>query len=299
VHEFLVSPPSADDLAGAVERLLRRVRVDSGKRLTVAVYSAKGGLGTTTIAVNLAFAFAARDTHQRVALADFVVSGGDAGMMLDLRPSYDIGDLALKLDRIDGSLLESILSQAPGRVSVLPASERPETLETVDGAAAATILKELRGHYPVTVVDCEHHPSDRMLAALDAADRVVLVTQLNVAAMRSAQRTLALCRRLGYPDEKLLIVANRTHATDLVSAADAAKVLERELFFRLPNDYEVCTAALTRGLPVVKHEPNSSLARAFGTLAAKIGGDESDTEIENRTNGQKPRLSRLFGIGRK
>jgi hypothetical protein len=162
-------------------------------------------------------------------------------------------------------------------VSVLPASERIETLELVDGNAATAIIKALRAHFTYTVVDCEHHPTDRTLTAFDAADRIVVVTQLNVAAVRSAQRTLALFRRLGYDDDKIVVVANRAQPSDLISADDAARVLERELFWRLPNDYRASEAALTRGVPVLESDPASALARAYLTLAAKLGvGDDAD-----------------------
>jgi pilus assembly protein CpaE len=277
VHEFLVYPPTADDLAAAVDRMVRRSQPATGKRATFAVYSAKGGVGTTSVALNLAYALGRNEPGANVVLADFVVSGGDVAVMLDQRPSYDVGDLALKLGQVDGALLDSLLARTKSGVSVLPASERIETLELVDGNAATAIIKALRAHFTYTVVDCEHHPTDRTLTAFDAADRIVVVTQLNVAAVRSAQRTLALFRRLGYDDDKIVVVANRAQPSDLISADDAARVLERELFWRLPNDYRASEAALTRGVPVLESDPASALARAYLTLAAKLGvGDDAD-----------------------
>jgi len=299
IHEFLVAPPSAEDLTRAVDRMLRRSRPEPSSRLAFAVYSAKGGLGTTSVALNLAFAFAQTVGAGRVALADYVVSGGDVGVMLNLRPSYDIGDLALKLAQLDASLLESFITRTPQGVAVLAASERPEALESVDGLAAGRILDELRTHFATTVVDCEHHPTDRTLTAMDAVDRILVVTQLNVAAVRSAQRTLQLFGRLGYPDEKVVVVANRAQPSDLISPADAAKVLDREVYFRLPNDYRASEAALTRGLPVVTHDPNTALAKAYVALAAKLAGAEGATDGPATRDTQSSRFGRLLGIGRK
>ncbi|MGZ8375772.1 MAG: AAA family ATPase [Gemmatirosa sp.] len=299
VHEFLVTPPSTDDLTRAVDRMVRRARPESAPRLAVVVYSAKGGMGTTSVSLNLAFAFARTAGAGRVALADYVVSGGDVGTMLNLRPSYDIGDLAPKLAQLDAALLESFITRTPQGVAVLAASERPEALDTVDGLAAGRILEELRTHFATTVVDCEHHPTDRTLTALDAADRIVLVTQLSVAAVRSAQRTLQLFVRLGYPDEKIAVVANRTQPGDLISANDVGKVLDRELFFRLPNDYRASEAALTRGLPVVVHDPNTALARAYVALAAKLAGAEGALVAPAARDVLPSRFGRLLGIGRR
>jgi Flp pilus assembly CpaE family ATPase len=103
------------------------------------------------------------------------------------------------MDRVDEELLFSVLSATTGGVWVLPASENEEVSDLLDATAAASILNHLRAHFSV-VVDCEHHMSDRTLAAFDAADRIVFVTQLIVPALRSTKRSLELCERLGYPD---------------------------------------------------------------------------------------------------
>jgi pilus assembly protein CpaE len=300
VHEFLVAPPSAEELSGAVERLVRRVQAESTPRLTVAVYSAKGGLGTSTVAVNLAWQFATLGKGGRTALADFVVSGGDVGVMLNLKPTFDIGDVALKVSQLDSSLLESVLVSGPGGVRVLAASERPETLEMVDGNVANLVLSQLNAAYSYTVVDTEHHLTDRTLSALDAADKVVLVLQLNVAAVRSAQRTVTLCRRLGFTDDKLVLVVNRFQPGDLLSVDDAARVLDHPIAVRIPNDYRASEAALTRGVPVSEYADDTPMARAYAELARLLAGMQAPTPTAQRDrNGQGSRFGRLLGIGRK
>jgi len=184
-----------------------------------------------------------------VALADFVMGGGDVRVLLNLKPAYDVGDLAVKMDRVDEELLFSVLSTTTGGVWVLPASENEEVSDLLDATAAASILNHLRAHFSV-VVDCEHHMSDRTLAAFDAADRIVFVTQLIVPALRSTKRSLELCERLGYPDSKLFVVVNRHHSGDVLSLNDAKDVLGREVFWTIPNDYRAFADALTRGRPV-------------------------------------------------
>jgi pilus assembly protein CpaE len=298
IHEFLVYPPDPKDLSAAVDRLTRRARGDAKLGAVIAVYSGKGGLGTTSVAVNLAFALAKQHPDGRIALADFVGAGGDVRVMLNLRPAYDIGDLVKKLDRIDADLLHSLLSPVSESVWVLPSSEDPEVTETLDAAAAGTILDQLRAHYAFTVVDCDHHVSDPTLAALDAATRIVLVTQLNVQALRSTQRTLGLCRRLGFPDEKVVVVVNLHQSGDVVSAADAVQVLERSIFFRLPNDYKASTAAMTKGVPIAQHDPRSPLAASFEQLASRLNGTEP--AAGRQSNGQRTAgLARLFSLRRK
>lgn len=298
IHEFLVYPPGPAEFSRAVDRLMRRTHGDGGAGVAIAVYSAKGGLGTTSIAVNLAFALARGHRDGRVALADLVAGGGDVRIMLDLKPAYDLGDLAGKAGRIDAELLDSLLTPRAGGVWVLPAAEDPEVADGIDGTTIANIVEQLRAHFTFTVIDCEHALSERTLAVLDAADHLVLVTQLNVAALRSTQRTLALCQRLGYAEEKCHVVVNRHHSGDAISASDAASVLGREIFFALPNDYRLSTAALTKGVPVSEHDAASQLARSYTTLAARLdGGSAADGAMRNGKHGG--RVGRLFNFGRR
>ncbi len=272
IHEFLVSPPPPEELAGAVERLMRRMLGDVRKGELIAVYSAKGGLGTTTIAVNIAQAFANSRPDSRVALADLVVAGGDVRVFLNLKPSYDLTHLVAKGKLVDAELLNSILSPVPGGVWALPTSENPEPDELFDAATIGSILDLLRANFAVTVADCEHHLSERTLTALDAADRVLLVTDITVASLRSMQRTLGLCRRLGYPDNKVCVVVNRYQSADVLPLKDAENLLQRAIYWQLPNDYRLAAAAVTKGVPLVVHDPGSKLAHSYRDLAVKLGG---------------------------
>ena len=299
VQEFLVAPPDANDLAAALDRLVRRTTKETQRGLVVAVYSGKGGLGTTSVAINLAYGFAKNHADRRVALADFVMGGGDVRVLLNLKPAYDVGDLAVKMDRVDEELLFSVLSSTTGGVWVLPASENEEVSDLLDATAAASILNHLRAHFSV-VVDCEHHMSDRTLAAFDAADRIVFVTQLIVPALRSTKRSLELCERLGYPDSKLFVVVNRHHSGDVLSLSDAKDVLGREVFWTIPNDYRAFADALTRGRPVTDKDSSSPLGRNFIQLAAKLGGtSQTPPAAAGSTPTHGSRFSRLLGRGKK
>jgi pilus assembly protein CpaE len=297
VHEFLTFPPDPTEFAAAIDRLLRRRSSDGHKGQVITVYSAKGGLGTTTLAVNLAFAFAQNNDKQRVALADFVVSGGDVRVLLDLKPEYDIGDLVAKVDRVDEELLFSVLAPTEGGVWALAASESAEVSELIDAATASAIINHLRSNFPMTVIDCEHQISDRTLASLDAADKIVLVTQLNVPSLRSTKRTIELFDRLGYEEPKVLIVVNRHHSADLVSLGDAREVLGRDIYWKVPNDYRGFADAISGGKPFTLHAPSSPAARNIIQLAAKLGGGA----VHPSTNGAAPKskLGRLLRLGRK
>lgn len=294
VHEFLVAPPDPSELATAVDRLTRRHHGESRRGQVYAIYGSKGGLGNTTLAVNLAHALARNNRDARVAVADLVVSNGDVRVLLNLKPLYDVGSVAQKLDRLDAELLNSLLTPNGEGVWVLPGTEDPELDDVLDAGAITAIVEQLRANFTFTVLDCEHHMSERTLAALDIADRVILNTQLTVPALRATQRALQICERLGYPNDKLWVVVNRYQATDVLSPADAASLLKHDIQWKLPNDYQTTAAALMKGTSVMEHDAASKLAWSFSQLAAKLGGGNAHSVNGNGSGGAGSRLRRLF-----
>jgi pilus assembly protein CpaE len=296
VHEFLVFPPNAQEFSAAVDRLSRRGKAEVEQGTTIAVYSAKGGLGTTSIAVNLAFGLAEANPNGRVALADFVVHGGDLRVMLNLSPAYDVGDLVARVEHIDAELLSSILTPSAGGVWILPSSDRPEIAELVDSATATTLIAELKKHFAYSVLDCEHYLTDRTLSALDGADKVVLVTQLNVAALRGTQRTISLCQRLGYGDDKLVVVVNRHQSSEVLTPSDASTLLNMPIFHLLPNDFKTADGAASKGVPVGQYDKNARLTQSYASLVSKLTGVAGSN---GKARDAGSRLSRIFSIGKK
>jgi pilus assembly protein CpaE len=296
IHEFLVSPPDPSELSGAVDRLMRRVPAEVRRGQVFAVYSPKGGLGTTSIAVNLADAYARTHADSRVALADLSVGGGDVRVFLNLSPAYHMGDLVKKLDRADAELFYSLLTPTQRGIWVLPGPDDPELDDELGAATIGSMIDQLRVHFAFTVLDCEHHLSERTVAALDAADRVVLVTQLNVPSLRSMQRTLALCRQLGYPSEKLCVLVNRYKADDVLTLKDASQVLTCEVATTLPNDYQLSSSALTQGVPVAQLSTDAELSRSYARLASKLLGAPTDAVVVPADHSGGLRLGRFFGL---
>jgi pilus assembly protein CpaE len=296
VQEFLVYPPNAQEFSAALDRLIRRGKTEVEQGMTLAVYSAKGGLGTTSIAVNLAFGLADANPNGRVALADFVVHGGDLRVMLNLSPAYDVGDLVARVERIDADLLSSILTPSTGGVWILPSSDRPEIAELVDSATATTLIAELKKHFAFSVLDCEHYLTDRTLAALDAADKIVLVTQLNVAALRGTQRTISLCQRLGYGDDKIAVVVNRHQSNEVLTPSDASTLLNMPIFHLLPNDFRTADGAASKGVPIAQYDKSARLAQSYATFVSKLTGAAGSN---GKARDAGSRLSRIFSIGKK
>src|SRR5687767_7701239 len=293
IQEFLVRPISVSELSSSLERLARRTSSTVINGQVFAVFGSKGGVGASTAAVNLAHALTLVHPEAKVAVADFALPGGDVRLLLNVRPPYDLADIALKIDRMDADLLHSVMVPALDKLWVLAAPERPEADEEVDANVSATVVRQMRSAFNYSVLDCEHRLNDRTLAALDAADRIILLTELKVPALRSAQRMISVFRRLGYPNEKLAVVVNRYQSEDVVSPGEAAEVLKTEIFFRLPNDYPTCSRASTEGVPIAVNAPQSKLAASYRQLATRLSGG-SEHEARSSTNGSRIKLRTMF-----
>src|SRR5688500_6066254 len=293
IQEFLVRPIAIGELSSSLERLARRTSSTVINGQVFAVFGSKGGVGASTAAVNLAHALTLVHPEAKVAVADFALPGGDVRLLLNVRPPYDLADIALKIDRMDADLLHSVMVPALDRLWVLAAPERPEADEEVDANVSATVVRQMRSAFNYSVLDCEHRLNDRTLAALDAADRIILLTELKVPALRSAQRMISVSRRLGYPNEKLAVVVNRYQSEDVVSPGEAAEVLKAEIYFRIPNDYLTCSRASTEGVPIAVNAPQSKLAASYRQLATRLSGS-TEHEARSSTNGSRMKLRTMF-----
>lgn len=302
--EFVVSPASPQELEGALLRLETKwLRAPRGGHVT-AVYSPAGGAGVTSIAVNVAHALARRKPAGRVAVADMVVGLGDVATHLNVAPVYDLGELVRNLDRADSESLQSIMTSVADGLDALAGTSDIELGEEVTADAVQRILSLMRSSYSYTVLDLEHTVSPRTIAALDAADRIVMVFQVTVAGLRKVKRALTLFEQLDFPAEKVVLVANRVGAGDVMSWPDVAKSLGRTVDFRLPNAYQVIADAQTRGIPVAAsaNAPGAApLIEAYSLLAVRLMGLSGATpgSVESLSATGRSGLGRLFGKLRK
>ncbi len=298
VGEFLVTPPSPGDLEAALLRLQRKWGAAAVRGTITAIYSPKGGVGATTVAVNLGDALARRRPDGRVALIDLNMGLGDVVTHLNLQSDYDVGDLVRKLDQADAELLHAIVTSCGDGLFALPATDDLEAADAIQADEVSRVLAACRGSFTHTVVDCEHSFNPRTVAALDASDRIVLVLQSNVATIRAVKRTLSLFQQLDYPDDRVVVVVNREGPGDVLSRQDIAKALGRGVDIRLPNAFQVTTDAQTKGVPVSKVSQSGALTAAYDQLASAVSGEVAIVESATERPSGKT-IGRFFGRKRK
>lgn len=235
----------------------------------ISVHGPKGGVGTTTIAVNLAVALY-QQTGRRVALMDSSLLSGDVGVAMNIANENSIADVVAHLREIDADLLNSTLVKHSSGIWVLPAPTELERAEQINGEETSAVLHGLRAHFDIVVADTSSRPDEHLLAALDQSDVVLVVCTPEIASLKNAARFLALAHELGYGDEKLKLTINRLSSQGSIPLRDIEANLRHKMSFGLPSDGIPVIEALNAGEPVVIMRPHARIAREIGNVAHQL-----------------------------
>ena len=263
-----------------------------GRRLIV-VYSPKGGVGTTTIAVNLALAIAAR-MPDAAAVVDLTPMGGHVATHLDIRPKLTIADLIRDSQGLISPeiLRTTYLTRHERGVQVLAGSPAATTAQLMTGEDATRTLEGLLAAVPNVVADLGSHLDERVVASLEAADDVVIVVTPDFPALKA---THAFLEYLGEAAAKIAeptIVVNEIYALQTLTPGDIENALARRVAIRIPYDPLLYLRAANQGTPVFAAAPTSQPARRFDQLAAILLGEDAPAAApEQRRRG----LAGVFG----
>jgi pilus assembly protein CpaE len=260
--EFVVG--DVDHLVQAVRALLTAGTNRSLGTVTT-LFAPKGGVGATTLAVNLAGALEKRG--ERTCLVDLDLEMGDVLSFLDLSGSYGLADVIANLHRLDRGLLDTSLPRHTSGVRVLSQSNRIEDAEVVDAPALRRLLDFLRQHYQHVVVDGARGFGELSLAALDASQRILLVVTQEIPSIRNARRCSDLFHRLGYGQERVRLVVNRHHKKARIGDDLLAETAGLPIAARIGNDYPAVDRSIHAGALLTDDSGRSQLARDIGGLA--------------------------------
>jgi pilus assembly protein CpaE len=271
--EYLAPAPDEErQLLAAIRRAAPEV---SGARplkqgALIALVGAKGGVGSTFTACQLAAALAR--LGGRTALVDGHLRHGDVALYLDLAPKYDFSSLAAGDHPIDGTYLRTTLAPHPSGIAVLAAPKLPEDGDAISAKRIADVLELLRLEYDWVIWDTPRDFDERSLCVLDQSDPILLVTTPDVPALNHARKQLDLLARLGHRKEAIRLVVNRVESRAAVSARDAGTFLKRPVDASIPNDYSRASACVNEGRALSDVAPRSTLERGFSELALAVHG---------------------------
>jgi len=295
-REFLNSPVQIDELVGALDRISAAT---SGKQRSnagsiIAVAGSSGGVGTTSIAVNLAVSLAA-NPDRSVVLLDMDLALGDADVFLDMIPDYTLQDVAQNISRLDLALLRKSLTKHSSGVYLLPRPVQIEDADQITNEDFKRVLGLLKASFTHLVIDLSKSYSRLDMAALEAAKHILLLTQLDLPCLRNVVRLLASLETYEGVTEKVKVIVNRAGLDKAqISSSKAEETIDRKIFWRIPNNYGVISECRNNGIPLLEHAKNAAITQKIVELAEKLSGDlQADVPEEETKEGKKKWLNFL------
>lgn len=305
-REFLIKPPSAEEIVTSIRRVhglspapvaapppvavvpvappvveSPPPSISSGKGsrpgTVYAVMGTKGGVGTSSIASNLAVALQELEPSATVAIVDANTEFGVLSVLFNLNAERSIVDL-VNVDEIDTSFVADVLIPHASGVKVLPGSA-PTEAELVNNEKMAKVISALRSVFDYVVLDTRPTFHEPILTVLDAADTVLLVTTADIPSIRNARVILEVVDQLEYPKQKMKLVLNRYNPQGVVTKQAIQASIKHPILAALPFDDRTADTAIQHGLPYVLGSPRSPLAGATLNLAKALVGSAESQQV--------------------
>ena len=298
VKEFLPQPLTRQEVEPALTRFEERLNgratgADGEAGTVVSVIGARGGVGTSTVATNLAISVQQARQRESVALVDLDVQGGDLGLFLDLRAPQGLKHLSEDVSRLDETIIRStMLRHASGLHLLASGYEGFEEAEPRPGSAMR-VIGLLRSMHRHVVVDCGHVLEPAVKEALDSSDQVVVVTTLSLPTIRRTKRLLEAMKAARYPGNKVAVVVNRYVNDQKDLLVETENMLGVQAAGMIPNDYGTANEALSHGKPLTMMAPKTAIGQWFLQGADRLIGDRCAAGGAASSKGQDKKGSLL------
>ncbi len=298
--EFLPLPVRLEDLLAALGRISERRfgKGDSKPRgcQVLAVAGATGGVGSTSVAVNLGCALA-RDERNSVVLVDLDLSLGDADVFLDTIPDYTLVDVAQNVTRLDFALLKRSLTKHSSGLFLLPRPVQLEDTSLVTPDDLQRVIGLLKATFTHMVFDLSKSYTAIDQVALQAANEILLITQLDLPCLRNIVRLMSSFSQMDGMADKVKIVVNRVGLdSGHITLKKAKDTIGRDIFWQLPNDFRTVIEARNNGVPLIEQAPKASVTQSFTSMADAL--TTGDMPGEQQAGKKAGGLSRFFGLSK-
>jgi pilus assembly protein CpaE len=299
-REFLVKPFSSDELTASIRQVYTREREklsrmgampamaaggagaagaaaadDGGGRdgQVIAIFSPKGGVGRTTVAVNVAVA-AATELGKSVVLMDGSFQFGDVGVLLNLNPkNKSIADLVPELEAGEPESLDTFVINHSAGIRVLLAPPSPEMAELITPQGVKRVIDALRRNHDLVIVDCTSTFNDTTLSILDTADVVLTMLSLEITSIKNMRLFLEVADQLGYEPDKVKLVLNRADSSLGIRVADVESSIGRKVDHTIVSDGRSVVYALNRGVPFFLSNREAQVSQDILRLAQSVAGE--------------------------
>lgn len=284
-REFWIQPFREQDLRGGLQsarRLKKQTHQPSSRGKLVALFGVKGGVGTTTLATNLAVTTVHR-SKKDVLLVDWNFQLGQAALFLNLQPQYTMIDIIQHLHEIDPALLKGALAKADCGVHFLNGSTRIEEAEAIKAPHVEPMVSLLRSMFDYIFVDTPPLFDELNLKLLDEADVILMLSTFDVPAVYNAKRCIELFQRLGYGADKVHLIMNRYVAHEALDPDAVERTIGQPIFWRIPNqEYSTLIRSINEGIPLSQSIPKSRLTQSLSDLLDRFNGTMNiDADVED------------------
>jgi pilus assembly protein CpaE len=275
VREYIERPTTTTDLLEAFVRLTatrRKPGRENSRGKVFTIVNAKGGSGSTTVAVNLALALQA--IHHNTALVDLAPLGHCA-LHLNLKPTFTISDALTNLHRLDSSLLDSFMARHDRGLHVLAGAPTPTPIEP-SASDFARLFDTLVGLFHYIVVDASSRLDSATRLVSNLSEKIMLIAHADVASLWSAGRVAQYLGESGSRD-RFGLVFNRYRKVPGFNEAETEAAIGAPVLWRIPNQYFAVSTAIDRGIPLM-HQSNTEIARSISGLAEYLTKDDLDVK---------------------
>jgi pilus assembly protein CpaE len=298
--EFLTQPVKMEDLVGALDRIsAAKFGAGDGRNRTchvIAVCGATGGVGSTSLAVNLG-CIIAREERNSAVLVDLDMALGDADVCLDSIPDYTLVDVAQNIARLDFTLLKRSLTKHASGLYLLPRPVQLQDTAHITPDDLTRVLGLLKASFTHMILDLSKSYTALDLVALKSAKDVLLVTQLDLPCLRNVVRLMLSLGEDEGLKEKVKIVVNRVGLDNsTISLKKAQETIGREIYWQLPNDYKTMVEVRNNGVPLIEHAPRAGITQAALALAESLTGEQQKAASSTDPAAAKPTANRWLSF---
>lgn len=285
VKEYLQQPINKEEVKNALLRYSKRQEdtvvkpVDKKKGKIVNILGSKGGIGTTTVAVNLATNLIRLEGVKQVVLIDMNLLFGEVPLFLGIDHVFNWMEIAKNISRVDSTYLMGILHKHSSGVYVLPSPTRVIEDNVVSPQDIELLLVLMQTMFDYIVIDSGQSLDNISMRLLKISDLVLLVSILSLPCLVNVKRLVETFRDLGYPkDDNLKIIVNRFVKKSDISIKDAEKSLAKSIFWQISNDYLTTMSAINQGKSLHDADPEAEISKNFRQLATTIAGASKKEE---------------------
>ena len=270
-NEFFIWPPADDTFHGAIRRMATRRETAHGPRTaaqTFVFFGAKGGAGTTTVAVNCGVELA-RLSKRPTLMIDLKPGLGEVALFLGVRSRYSILDAIDNLHRLDPQFLKELVVKHKSGLEILAGSDNFDRPGPADGGAIEELLRLLAKQYDYLIIDAGSQINPCSVAAIYAADRMFLTANPDVPSVRNAQRLIERVRELGATGERIRLLLNRAAEPFPIPPKQIEAALGHPIHHMFPSDYKTVSTALNSGVPL-SLAGDSEIAAQFDLFVRRV-----------------------------